>query len=151
MSMTVLGSRIRRFEAACTTFVPVALATLILIYALSVLIPLDHFIKRQWLAQLCMLSFSLAIPIIFMVVDGAEKRATYGMRVRKLRFGDGRRGEITFLRCAGRILAGVALLPLLPLSWGSCIIDRQRRTLPDILCGTAVWDVELRTGFLVKG
>ena len=154
MHMRFPASRVRRIEAACTTFLPVFLAIVALVYLVGVVVPIDDLVRKSSLdpkvADRWVIFACIGIPIAFLILDGAEKRATYGMRVRNLRYGDPSGSEITYFRGALRVAAGVLLLPLVPLSFVICCIDQQGRTLADLICGTIVWQTEQTSGFPVE-
>ncbi len=79
------------------------------------------------------------VPSLWFVFTGAGFRATSGMRVRGIRFGDSNGRPISKRRCAVRIAIGIILLPLFPISWVMGLLDARNRTLPDRICGMAVW------------
>jgi len=95
------------------------------------------------------------VPLAALSIMGADRRGTCGMRVMGLRFGTVQGGPIGFWRCLGRIVAGVAFVPLMPVSAWMAARDRLYRTLADLVCGTAVWveprerDDRMRRGFEV--
>jgi len=84
-------------------------------------------------------------PLAAIWIIGADRRGTCGMRMVGLRFGTVQGGPIGFWRCLGRIVLGVILVPVLPVSAWMAARDRLYRTLADLVCGTAVW-VEPREG-----
>ena len=96
------------------------------------------FMQGEWLGWFAG-PIGYGAPILAITVDGAVRRATFGMRMTWLQIG-GRSGRrIGFWCCLGRILLGFALLPLLPVSAVVSLIDRRGRTLADLICGTCVW------------
>jgi uncharacterized RDD family membrane protein YckC len=79
------------------------------------------------------------VPVVWLAVNGAVHRATFGMRVMSIHIGSGDGGAISFWRCFTRILLGIALLPLMPVSLLMAGFDSRHRMLADRICGTAVW------------
>lgn len=85
------------------------------------------------------IAFQVLPPLLWVLFDGAAFRATYGMRQVDIFFA-GRTGEkITFGHCFVRILLGIALLPIFPVSIIVAVSDSSNRSLADRMCGTAVW------------
>jgi len=79
------------------------------------------------------------VPILAISWEGAFERSTYGMRLMTIRIRS-RSGEpIDFWWCFARILLAITLAPLAPISGVVALIDPRRRSLADLICGTAVW------------
>lgn len=137
------GSVVKRIEATATTAVPASVAAGVFAYIFSIWIP-----PRAWagqfdlsppVADLLGMACSLAVPILATVLDAMRSRATYGMRYHGLRFGDSSGIIISAPRCALRILVGIGLSPLAPVSLILMMLDEKHRSLPDRICGTVIW------------
>jgi uncharacterized RDD family membrane protein YckC len=76
-------------------------------------------------------------PVIWCVVDGSVHRATFGMRRCRLRYALRGDSQPTLSRAAVRIVVGVMVLPLLPISL-VLLRTNLRRSIADIICGTLV-------------
>ncbi len=137
------ASGVRRTEAAATSAVPIVVWGLLLNCAgfsgctdaiLSGLTP-----GSKPLAEGILFSIGYGLPFVCNALYAASYGATYGMRNRKVvyRSTDGRpiSGAHRFVRA----LVGVALLWLLPVSIVVAIIDKRKRSLADLVCGTTVW------------
>ncbi|MGE5607612.1 MAG: RDD family protein [Bacillota bacterium] len=74
------------------------------------------------------------------VLSAASWRATYGMRVMGIRLGRVNGGQIGFGRCLVRVVVGMVVMPLAPVSWIVAMRDERRRGLADWICGTVVWE-----------
>lgn len=79
-------------------------------------------------------------PMILLMLDGVFRGATFGMRRNKLSFASLNGEKISHIRCSLRIVMGFLLIPLLPVSAIVMGSDRFRRSLADLICGTAVWE-----------
>ncbi len=135
-------SPMRQLEASANTFVPAMIAAVVLGFCLNSPFPIDRYLQVEgmsevWADRVAGL-FVLAVPALWIAIDGGLRRATVGMRRRKLEFRceDGR--PPTFLRCLLRIMLGIVLLPVFPLLLVLAYADRRRRMLADIVCGTVV-------------
>ncbi len=133
---------LRKFEATLNSVVIIFLVLLIsweflLLHIQDAWEPrggFEPFLKYCWL-----ICCNFIVPFLWVVLDGARAGATIGMRKRKIRFGDLDGGQLSWGKCANRIAVGIACLPLFPISWVMALRDEKHRTLPDRICGTAVW------------
>jgi len=138
--MNPIAPVVRRVEAAATTAVPTFLAALGLMYIMRVLVPLPQLIgsRSSEATEYAVTLITWGIPVLCVAIDGAIFRATYGMRKRMIRITRTDGTEVSGLRSFTRVLIGLALIPLSPISLICAIVDRDRRTLADRLCGTSV-------------
>lgn len=102
-------------------------------------IPLAVIVHRMGIGALGEASWACSLPLAVTAVDAAAKRATIGMRIMHLRLAARDGAHIGFWRCSARIVMGIILLPLLPISAFMAYVDARHRTLADRLCETAVW------------
>jgi len=138
-----VASLVRRVEAAITTAVPLVLFVVVGFWAIGTVFPLDMYLQHygltaqqsEWLSFILVLS----LPPLWVVFDGGIARSTYGMRKRKIRFGNIDGSPISRGRCILRIIAGIITIPLFPASWVMAIMDERHRTVADRMCRTVVW------------
>jgi len=138
-----LNAIVRRIESGITSAILVCVGIAILSWGLHVeFVPLGGALQShgvsvktaEWIQAIVV----YAVPVAVFVVDGAMAGATYGMRKRKLRFycEDGMpAGKV---RSLVRILVGIAILPMLPVSLCMLLRDERRRSLADRLCKTII-------------
>jgi uncharacterized RDD family membrane protein YckC len=62
------------------------------------------------------------------------------MRVMGIRFGGVNGGQIGFGRCLVRVVVGIVVMPVAPVSWVVAMRDDRRRGVADRICGTVVWE-----------
>jgi hypothetical protein len=134
---------VRRAEAAFTTALIVVVMGAIVAWLVGTALPVDQFMRaagvNAGVADACAGFFVFGIPVAWMLFDGALRRATYGMRKRNLIFRKGEGQDITFWPCCARILVGILLLPVIPVSAVLAVFDARHRTAADLLCGTGVY------------
>lgn len=124
------ATTVRRVEAAGTSFVPM----MVIWMMFSCIV----HIMADMLSAASAIAIVYGLPLLVFAAEGATCRATYGMRNRGilLRKVDG--GQPGFGLCFVRIIAGVLLLPLLPVS--AALQWTRGKTLADLLCGTQAWE-----------
>ena len=137
------SSLVRRFEASVTSAIPVIAMTMVFAWVLGFMLDIGLLLERtyglhhrQSEALTCVIIYG--IPILWFVFDGSFFKATYGMRVRSIRFCVRGGKTISLGRCCCRILIGLLLLPLAPISLVIAIIDGENRSIADVVCGTVV-------------
>ncbi len=96
----------------------------------------------KWTGEIVVLGMAVIVPIICAILAGKWRTATYGMKARKLVFSDVAGGSLGSGRYLLRVLVGMICVPLLPLSVITCLMSKQRRSIPDYLCGTVVCDAD---------
>jgi hypothetical protein len=133
---------LRRVEAALTTLVYALLLGLIAAVLLIVFFPFDHhLVVRGWTPrQANRINWGLifSITLLIFAVDGALHKATYGMRSRCIQFSMEDGQAISRCRAFLRVIVGILLIPVMPISIFLAIRDKQHRTLADFICGTTV-------------
>jgi uncharacterized RDD family membrane protein YckC len=139
MVTTAVAPMVRRFEACATTFVFAVFWVFLGMPLIGKIIPVTKIIAASGVPVSVTLGTMWNLPVIWIILDGARSRATYGMRHRKLIFAASDGCELTFLSCSVRILVGILLLPLAPISFAMGMHDSRNRTLADRLCGTVVY------------
>lgn len=160
MSVPVAGL-VRRFEASATTALPVLAWVILGPWLVGSILPLERSLARMGAGGLpnwFLLASVWSLAAVWVVLDGSltrfdraddvinkgpkpyrhQRRATYGMRVRRVEFRLPDGAYISFGRCALRIFLGMLALPLGPVSLLLAMTDPQRRTIADRLCGTVV-------------
>ncbi len=90
----------------------------------SPLIVLTYILQLAWIAAI--LSY------------GAAFSASLGMTLAALRFVDAEGKNLTFSFCFFRLILGIVMFPLLPITMALCFLDPRRRGIADRLCGTMV-------------
>jgi uncharacterized RDD family membrane protein YckC len=68
--------------------------------------------------------------------NGTVYRASYGMKRTGLRWYTKRHEEGSHLRTGMRACTGIICVPLAPVSWITCLSNKDRRSLADLICGT---------------
>ena len=133
-------SIVQRFEAAANTFVPVALFALVLTVLLNTVLHFDHYLRESGVSEVTSDRLTglaiFGVPIIWLAIDGARHRATWGMRKRSLIFLKADGQEMSLIESFIRIILGIALMPLFPFSIITILRDSHGRTITDFLCGT---------------
>jgi uncharacterized RDD family membrane protein YckC len=94
------------------------------------------------------------LPSVAYLMVGASHRATAGMRIQRIVFARVHGDTISFAQAFVRLSIGLLLIPLLPISIIIKYCDRYGRSLADLICGTAVWQLPMpqkreRRGFEV--
>ncbi len=138
------GSVLRRVEASANTFVRGLICYLVLSFAVCTVMPVDYFlisagVAVAWADRIAA-AVALGIPIAWIVLDGTIAHATVGMRKRDLIFRTIEGNVVTRPHAAVRIVAGILLLPALPVSVLVAWRNPLRRTLADLICSTVVCD-----------
>ena len=139
MVMTAVAPMVRRVEASATTAVLVLVWLFLAPYLIGTLFPSTETTVADWrVPRFVAVGAIWSLSGLWVILDGARARATYGMRKRKLIFSteDGR--ALSFLSCSLRILVGIMLLPFAPISLAVGMYDSRNRTIADRLCGTVV-------------
>jgi hypothetical protein len=141
----------RRVEAAATTVTPILLWWMLGSVGMCAGM-MDSFLlpaKSEW-ARVSIVATGYSVvwlfPLFFTAVSGAASNATYGMKLRELVFRDMHGAPISRWRHMKRVLVGFLCVPVLPVSIITCIRDANKRSIPDLLCGTIV----CTTGLAVK-
>ncbi len=130
---------VRRIEASATTAVPIAIWVILGPFLIGTFFPAAEEVVRGWgMSPFVAVALISSASVLWLVIDGGLARATYGMRKRRLVFARSDGQNTTFAFCSLRILTGVLLLPLIPVSIVLVARDAQRRSIPDRLCGTVV-------------
>ena len=112
-----VASWVRRFEAAVTTAVPVLVIHLVLVFAISVTGPsLDLSLQRRYgmtwqQSYKVYVAVITSLPLAWVILYGVIAKATYGMRKRKIRFGNIDGAPIGRGRCLLRITVGIIIFP----------------------------------------
>ncbi len=137
-----LCSPVRQLEASANTLVPLMVAAVVLAFCFSGPFPIDRYLHAEGMSEVWADRAAgflvLGIPAFWVAIDGGGRRATIGMRRRRMEFRCHNGRPLTFSRCFLRIVLGMVLLPAFPILLMLAFIDPQRRTLSDKLCGTVI-------------
>lgn len=144
---------IRRVEASITTaFVSIVLV-IVLAWAARTVMPIEQYLMRGGFsarsADVLAGCLMLLVPVLWVLVDAAAHKATYGMRRRNLGFVSGEETDISTSRCFLRVLLGIVCIPLLPATVVVALADRKHRTIADLICATAVRRTDMVDGQLL--
>ena len=146
--MDQVATLISRFEAGISTAIPVILWSFIALWGINTIFPFDIYLAQyglsKWHSEVLSVAVVLTLPLFWVILDGSIARATYGMRKRNIRFGNPDGMQINIGRCIIRIVAGIVLFPLFPISLMIALMDKRHRTIADRLCKTVVWNAQLR-------
>ena len=145
-----IAGLVRRVEATATSAVPVVVWAFLGPWLLGSVLRVEsalNYVLAEPLPDWLLLGGVWALAAVWVVLDGATirkasdggmRRATYGMRSRGVEFRSPNLEVISFGECALRIIVGILVLPLAPISFFVAVRDRQRKTIPDWVCGTVV-------------
>jgi uncharacterized RDD family membrane protein YckC len=78
------------------------------------------------------------LPVAAIAIDSAYKRATFGMRRVNLLFVGQEGFELTIGRSLSRVIVGVTVFPLWPISVLVIFFNKDCRSLADLICGTRI-------------
>lgn len=126
---------VRRFEASVTSAVPCVLW--VFFSACLIRIGTADSIGGVT-AHLAAVAVVYGTPVLLLALDGARTGATYGMRSRGVRLVRADGEELDYGSCFVRILLGIFLSPLLPVSAIVALSTPGRMTLADWIMGTVV-------------
>ncbi len=93
---------------------------------------------HPWITGVVIIYVIVALPAVCNAGFSVWRRATLGMWIENTTFRACPAGRIGALRCYLRVIAGVLLVPLLPVSIAIMLTDRYKRSLADVICGTTV-------------
>ena len=139
----------QRLLASITTLITLAASWFLSTWCMLFSLPTDFFpprpifngIHSPWMPWI--LAFSL--PFALVVVSGI-RRAAVGMWREGLYFASEGGTSISFWHCELRIVLGLALMPLCPISLVFMLRDKMRRSVADRVCNTLVCRRERRNG-----
>jgi uncharacterized RDD family membrane protein YckC len=136
----------RRLEASLITGAQVVAWVLLTSCAVSTVLPLDRLLPRVshisgFLTNVIIFCIIYGVPCGWLLIDGGLSHATSGMRRRRIRFVQPDGHEIGVAHAMLRIIVGWALIPLTPISVFLVYWHPAHRSLADLACGTAVWEV----------
>lgn len=140
------ASPVRRIEAGITTAIPIMVYLVVGSWLLGTLLPLDAYFaptrSPAWVVESLQATILILPPMLWLVINGGFRRATYGMRQRGIRFANMEGERLAIFHSACRVLTGLMLLPTLPISLVLMVVDKQHRSLADMLCGTKVIEAQ---------
>jgi len=93
---------------------------------------------HPWMTTTTFFYLIVALPAVCNAGYSMWCGATLGMSLEGTAFRACPAGRIGPVRCFLRVLLGVLLVPLLPVSVAIMLTDRYRRSLADVICGTTV-------------